>query len=113
MGDFFEEAKADAVKFFSSGCSSTLTSSSILHRASTIYAWNDTTSGAFMDLMAEELVYKEYQHSLKKYKKKYESNDTKAKEKRRGNTQAWFQPVANRAMSFARKDKRQSRSMHD
>merc|ERR1711916_264671 len=83
LGDFFEEAKADAVKFFSNGCSSTLTSSSILHRASTIYAWNDTTSGAFMDLMAEELVYKEYQHSLKKYKKKYESNDTKAKEKRK------------------------------
>ena len=70
LGDVFEETKADAVKFFSSGCSSTLTSSSILHRASTSYAWNDTTSGSFMDLMAEELVYKGHQYDRNKYMKK-------------------------------------------
>lgn len=50
---------------------------SFLKTASTVFAWNDTSLGAHMSLMAEELAYKQYLSAMKKYKKKYESDADK------------------------------------
>ena len=77
-----------AIEYFSSGSSSGLAGPSILRQASTIFAWNDTTKGASMDLYSEELVFKEHQHALKRWKKKYDpsvvsTRDKKKKEKER------------------------------
>jgi hypothetical protein len=43
----------------------------LFNASSVIVGWNDTREGADSDLRAEERIYKQYEHDLKKYNKKY------------------------------------------
>ena len=71
LGDVFcsHAYVSDAVKFFCTGASSCLSPGSNLKRSLTLVGWNDTNHGSLMDLMSEELAYKQYLHDVKKHKK--------------------------------------------
>lgn len=84
LGDVFSSQTyaTDAVKFFCSGVSSFLNPCSNLRRSLTLVGWNDTNHGSLMDLMSEELAYKQYLHDVKKHKKRETAASSSSKDKK-------------------------------
>ena len=72
----------EATRYFSTGASSFISPACEFRQASAILGWNDTSRGALMALMSEELAYKQYLHDLKKHKKKYDPVAASSKDKR-------------------------------
>ncbi len=81
LGDVFPATLTDdshasrsdeAVRFFSTGSASFLSPRSAVRRSFCLIGWNDTRAGSVMDLMSEELAYKQHLHDVKKHRKKYD-----------------------------------------